>query len=55
VDYRGVLNLTTACKLKLPQFTAGGADQAAAAEREKNKTLLTNQSPVETKTELLLI
>jgi hypothetical protein len=41
VDYRAaLLNLRTACTLKLPYLTGGGADQAAAAERQKNKTLL---------------
>jgi hypothetical protein len=33
----------------------GGADQAAAAERQNNKTLLTSQSPVEITTKFLLI
>jgi hypothetical protein len=43
VDYRtDLLNQRTACKLKLPHFIGGGADQAAAAERQKKKTLLTN-------------
>jgi hypothetical protein len=38
VDYRAdLLNLSTACKLKLPHLTEGGADQAAAAERQKKK------------------
>jgi hypothetical protein len=55
VDYRDdLLNLRTACKLKLPYLTGGGSDQVAAAERQKNKTLLTAQSPGETTTELLL-
>jgi hypothetical protein len=36
VGYRDVLlNLRTACKLKLPHLTEGGADQAAAGERQK--------------------
>jgi hypothetical protein len=33
VDYSDdLLNLKTACKLKLPHLTDGGADQAAATE-----------------------
>jgi hypothetical protein len=56
VDYRAVLlNLRTACKLKLPHLTGGETDQAAAAERQKNITLLTSQSPGQTMAELLLI
>jgi hypothetical protein len=40
MNYRAdLLNLRTACKLKLPHLTEGGADQAAAAERQKKKTL----------------
>jgi hypothetical protein len=55
VDYRtDLLNLRTACKLKLPHLTGGVVEQAAAAERQKNKTLPTNQPPGETMTELLL-
>jgi hypothetical protein len=51
VDYRdNPLNLRTACKLKLPHLTERGTDQAVVAERQKNKTLLTSQSPVETMT-----
>jgi hypothetical protein len=51
VDYRDdLLNLRATCKLKLPHITGGGSNQAAAAERQKNKTL-----PGETMTELLLI
>jgi hypothetical protein len=39
VDYRADLqNLRTTCKLKLPHLTERGADQAAAAERQKKKT-----------------
>jgi hypothetical protein len=54
VDYRAdLLNLKTACKLKLPHLTEGGADQAAAAERRKKKTLPTNQPPGETTTEIV--
>jgi hypothetical protein len=49
------MNLRTARKLKLPHFTGGGTNQAAAAERKKNKTLLRSQSPGETMTEILLI
>jgi hypothetical protein len=38
VYYRAdFLNLRTAWKLKLPHLTEGGADQAAAAERQKKK------------------
>jgi hypothetical protein len=55
VDYRNdLLNLRTACKLKLPHLTEGGADQAATTERQKQKTLPTNQPPGKTTTELLL-
>jgi hypothetical protein len=55
VDYRGdLLNLRTACKLKLPYLTKRGADQAAAPERQKKKTLPTNQPPGKITTELLL-
>jgi hypothetical protein len=40
VDYRDdLLNLRTACKLKLPQLTQGGAEQAAASEGQNKKTL----------------
>jgi hypothetical protein len=40
VDYRAdLLNLKTALKHKLPHLTEGGADQAAATERQKKKTL----------------
>jgi hypothetical protein len=54
VDYRDdLLNLRTACKLQLPHLSAGGVDQAAAAERQKKKTLPTSQPPGETTTELL--
>jgi hypothetical protein len=39
MDYRtDLLNLRTACKQKLPQFTEGGADQAAVAERQEKNT-----------------
>jgi hypothetical protein len=56
VDYRAdLLNLGTTCKLKLPHPIGGGADPAAAAERQKNETLLTSQGPGETTTEFLLI
>jgi hypothetical protein len=49
VNYRAdLLNLRTACKLKLPHLTERRADQAASAERQKEK------QPDETKTELLL-
>jgi hypothetical protein len=55
VDYRAdLLSLRTARKLKLPHFTEGGADQKADTERQKKKTLSTNQPPGETMTELLL-
>jgi hypothetical protein len=38
MDYRDdLLNLRIVCKLKLPYLTEGGADQAAAAERQKKK------------------
>jgi hypothetical protein len=41
VDYRAdFLNLRTACKLKLPHLTEGGADQAAAAERRRRRKKL---------------
>jgi hypothetical protein len=54
VDYKtDLLNLRTACKLKLPHLTEGGVDQAAAAERQKKKKN-TTQLPGETMTELLL-
>jgi hypothetical protein len=43
VDYRDdLLNLRTTCKLKLPHLTEGGADQTAASERQKKKTLPTD-------------
>jgi hypothetical protein len=45
-------NLKTTYKLKLPQPTEGGADQAAAAERQKNKNII--QPPGKTPTELQL-
>jgi hypothetical protein len=55
VDYRADLNLRTAFRLKLPHLTGGGANQAAATERQKKKrTLPTGQPPGETMTELLL-
>jgi hypothetical protein len=55
VNYRiDLLNLRTACKLKQPHLIGGGTAQAAAAERQKKKTLPTNQPPGETMTELLL-
>jgi hypothetical protein len=49
-----LLNLRTACKLKLPHLTEGGADQAVATESQKKKTLPTSQPPGKTTTELLL-
>jgi hypothetical protein len=56
VDYRAdLLNLRTACKLKLPHLTGAEVNQAAAAERQKNIILVTSQSPGETTKELLLI
>jgi hypothetical protein len=56
VNYRAdLLNLKTACKLKLPHLIGGGTNQASAAERQKNKTLLTRQSPGQTIAEPLLI
>jgi hypothetical protein len=55
VDYRAdLLDLRTACKLKLPYLTGREADQAAAAKRQKNKTLPTSQSAGKSMTELLL-
>jgi hypothetical protein len=51
VDYRAdLLNLRTACKLKLLYLTEGGADQEAATERQKKKkkTLPTSQPPGQT-------
>jgi hypothetical protein len=55
VDYRAdLMNLRTARKLKLPHLTEGGADQEAATERQKKKTLSTNQPPGKIMTELLL-
>jgi hypothetical protein len=51
VDYKAYLqNLRTTHKLKLPHLTEGGADQAAAAERHKEKN--TVQPPGETTTQL---
>jgi hypothetical protein len=44
VDYRDdLLNLRTACKLKLPHLSEGGADQAAAVERQKKKKNTTHR------------
>jgi hypothetical protein len=44
VDHRAdLLNLRTACKLKLPYLTEAGADQAVVTERQKKKTLLTSK------------
>jgi hypothetical protein len=41
VDYRAdIPNLRTACKLKLPHLTEGGADQAAASEKQKKKNTI---------------
>jgi hypothetical protein len=38
VGYRAdLLNLRTTYKLKLPHHTEGGADQASASERKKEK------------------
>jgi hypothetical protein len=38
VDYKvDLLNLRTACKLKLPHLTEGRADQEDATERQKKK------------------
>jgi hypothetical protein len=48
------LNLRTPCKLKLPYFIERGADQAAALERQKKKTLPTIQPPGETMKKHLL-
>jgi hypothetical protein len=43
VGYRADLwNLRTTYKLKLSHPTEGGADQAAAAERQKEKKILPN-------------
>jgi hypothetical protein len=54
VDYKtDLLNLRTACKLKLQHLTEGGADQAAVTERWKKKTLPTSQPPGKTVTEIL--
>jgi hypothetical protein len=51
-------NLRTTNKLKLPYPTEGGADKAAASERQKekqtNKKNQTTQPPGKTTTELLL-
>jgi hypothetical protein len=50
VDYRDdILTLRAACKFKLPHVTEGGADQAAAAERQKKKN-----NTHKTKIEILL-
>jgi hypothetical protein len=46
--------MRTACKLKLPYITKGGADKAAATERQKKKTLPTSQPPGKATKELLL-
>jgi hypothetical protein len=55
VDYRDeLLNLRTACKLKLPHLTERGADQATATERQKEKTPPTNKPSGKTTTEFLL-
>jgi hypothetical protein len=55
VSYRAdLLNLRTACKLKLPHLTKGGADQAAATERQKKKNTTHKPTTCETATELLL-
>jgi hypothetical protein len=48
-----LLNLRTTYKLKLSHLTGGGVDQAAASERQKEKTLPTSQPPSKTTTELL--
>jgi hypothetical protein len=54
VEYRAdLLNLRTACKLKLPHPTEGGADKEAANERQK-KNITHKQPPGETITELLV-
>jgi hypothetical protein len=54
VDYRDdLLNLRTACKLKLPHLT--GEELTKQLQfGQKNKTLLTSQLPGKTMTELLL-
>jgi hypothetical protein len=55
MDYRADLwNLRTACRLKQPHLTGGGAAQAAAVERQKKKTLPTNQPPCKLASQLLL-
>jgi hypothetical protein len=55
VDYRAdLLNLRRTLKLKLPHLSEGEADQAAAIERQKIKSLPTGQPPSKTMTELLL-
>jgi hypothetical protein len=55
VDCRTVLqNLRTTCKLKLSHLNEEGVDQAAANERQKEKSLPTSQPPGETTTGLLL-
>jgi hypothetical protein len=49
--------LRTTYKLKLPHLTEGGADQAAASERQKKtkqNKINTTQPPGKTMTELLL-
>jgi hypothetical protein len=53
VDYRDdLLNLKTTCKLKLPDLTEVGADQAVATKRQKKKN--TTQPPGKTMTDLPL-
>jgi hypothetical protein len=43
VDYRAdLLNLRRTLRLKLPNITEGGADQAAASERQKKKNTPNN-------------
>jgi hypothetical protein len=56
VDCRAdLLNLRTACRLKLPYLTGGRADQAAATEKQKEKNPLhTGQQRGKIMTELLL-
>jgi hypothetical protein len=54
VSFRAdLLNLRKAYKLKLPYLTEGGADQAAATERQKKKKN-TSQISGKTGTQLLL-
>jgi hypothetical protein len=56
VGDRAVLwNLRTIYKLKLPHLAEGGADYAAATERQEKKTDKTPQPTGETNTEPLLI